>query len=258
MNLRRGCMRPRIYKIYGYNNARSVLQSSSCTVHDIFLDNKSKYYQDIKKIIFDNNSSTKIRKIQSYKSTKNDAFIKRSQGMIVSFTFNGIVESISSFFNTQTKNDCILILDQLEDPQNLGQILRTAECAGVKKIILPINKSVKLSDSVMQVSQGAFCNLQFFICNNLRNTIRALKENDFWIVALENTTKSKNWYDIDLSGNIAIILGSEGKGVRRLTLDDSDFVAKIPMMGKLNSLNVSAACSTILFERLRQISVHGN
>lgn len=251
-------MRSKIHKIYGYNNVRSVLQSSSCTIHDIFLDNKSKYYQDIKKIIFDNNSSTKIRKIQSYKGTKNDTALKRSQGMIVHFSFNGILESISSFFNTQGKNDCILILDQLEDPQNLGQILRTAECAGVKKIILPINKSVKLSDSVMQVSQGAFCNLQFFICNNLRNTIRELKENDFWIVALENTIKSKNWYDIDLSGNIAIILGSEGKGVRRLTLDDSDFVAKIPMMGKLNSLNVSAACSTILFERLRQISVHGD
>ena len=251
-------MRSKIHKIYGYNNARSVLQSSSCTVHDIFLDNKSKYYQDIKKIIFDNNSSTKIRKIQSYKSTNNDTTLKRSQGMIVYFSFNGIVESISSFFNTQVKNDCILILDQLEDPQNLGQILRTAECAGVKKIIFPINKSVKLSDSVMQVSQGAFCNLQFFICNNLRNTIRALKENDFWIVALENTTEAKNWYDIDLSGSIAIILGSEGRGVRRLTLDDSDFVAKIPMMGKLNSINVSAACSTILFERLRQISVHGD
>ena len=106
----------------------------------------------------------------------------------------------------------------------------------------------------MQVSQGAFCNLNFFICNNLRNTIRALKENDFWIVALENTEKSKNWYEIDLSGKIGIILGSEGKGVRRLTLDDSDFIAKIPMMGNINSLNVSAAGSTILFERLRQIT----
>ena len=230
------------------------MQSSKCTVLEIYIDYKSKYYENLKKIIVDNNLSNKIKKFQSYKSITTDTFSKRSQGIIILFKFNGVVNSISSFFSSKDKDDCILILDQLEDPQNLGQILRTAECAGVKKIILPINKSVKLSDSVMQVSQGAFCNLNFFICNNLRNTIRALKENDFWIVALENTEKSKNWYEIDLSGKIGIILGSEGKGVRRLTLDDSDFIAKIPMMGNINSLNVSAAGSTILFERLRQIT----
>ena len=160
------------------------MQSSKCSVLEIYIDYKSKYYENLKKIIVDNNLSDKIKKFQSYKSITNDTFFKRSQGIIVLFKFNGVVNSISSFFSSKDKDDCILILDQLEDPQNLGQILRTAECAGVKKIILPINKSVKLSDSVMQVSQGAFCNLDFFICNNLRNTIRVLKENDFWIVAI--------------------------------------------------------------------------
>ena len=126
--------------------------------------------------------------------------------------------------------------------------------AGVNKIILTHNRSVQLSNSVFQVSQGAFIDISFYICNNLRNTLKILKENDYWLAALENSINAKKWHEIDLKGNIGIILGSEGKGIRRLTLEESDFKATIPMQGKTNSLNVSAACSVILFERLRQIS----
>ena len=245
-----------IYTVYGLNNAEAVLQSDSCIIKDIFLDLNISSDAKIKKLISKHHFSRPVRNISDYLKLYNFRDEKkRLQGVVITFNFKGIQDSISDFLGEKKDNNCILILDQLEDPQNLGQIIRTCECAGVNQIILTQNKSVKISDSVLQVSQGAFCNISFYICNNLRNTLKILKEEEYWLVALENSIESKNWYEIDLKGNIGIILGSEGKGIRRLTLEDSDFKATIPMQGDINSLNVSATCSTILFERLRQIMI---
>ena len=244
----------KIYTVYGKNNAKIVLKSDSCIIRDIFLDTNISLNSKIKKLISENSFSRPVKSLGDYlkfNDFRNER--KRSQGIVINFTFKGIQDSISDFLYEKQDNDCVLILDQLEDPQNLGQIIRTCECAGVNKIILTQNKSVKLSNSVLQVSQGAFCNISFYICNNLRNALKILKEEGYWLVALENSIDSKNWHEIDLKGNIGIILGSEGKGIRRLTLEDSDFKATIPMQGSTNSLNVSAACSVILFERLRQV-----
>jgi len=242
----------KVYTIYGINGVKAIMQSSKCVTKKIFLDYDGLAYKDplIKQLISDKSKNYIINNLNSI----NDQSLKdkRLQGIVVMFSFLGIEDSVRNFFNNDN-NDCILILDQLEDPQNLGQIIRTSECAGVNKIILTQNKSVKLSDSVFQVSQGAFSNISFYACTNLRNTLNILKKNDYWIVALENSINSNNWYDIDLKGKVGIVLGSEGKGIRRLTLEDADFRATIPMQGKVNSLNVSATCSAILFERLKQI-----
>ena len=248
-------MKKTIHTIHGINGSTAVIKSNNCRVKDIFLNNTGRAYKDenLNKIITKKSLNNQIKNFSSLNNFKFDS--NRTQGIVVTFEFFGIKDTIDSFFEQSRDHDCILILDQLEDPQNLGQIIRTSECAGVNKIILTQNRSVKLSDSVLQVSQGAFCDISFYICNNLRNTIKILKEEDYWLVALENSIKAQNWYEIDLKGNIGIILGSEGKGVRKLTLEDSDFKATIPMQGTTNSLNVSAACSAILFERLRQISI---
>ena len=248
-------MKKTIHTIHGINGSMAVIKSNNCRVKDIFLNNTGRAYKDenLNKIITKKSLNNQIKNFSSLNNFKFDS--NRTQGIVVTFEFFGIKDTIDSFFDQSKDHDCILILDQLEDPQNLGQIIRTSECAGVNKIILTQNRSVKLSDSVLQVSQGAFCDISFYICNNLRNTIKILKEEDYWLVALENSIKAQNWHEIDLKGNIGIILGSEGKGVRKLTLEDSDFKATIPMQGTTNSLNVSAACSAILFERLRQISI---
>ena len=244
----------KIYTVYGLNNAEIILKSESCSIIDIFLDTSMPSDSKIKKLISEHSFSEPVRSMSDYMQSNDSRNEKRRlQSVIITFNFKGIQDSILDFLGEKQENNCVLILDQLEDPQNLGQIIRTCECAGVNKIILTQNKSVKLSNSVLQVSQGAFCNISFYVCNNLRNTLKILKEEGYWLVALENSIESKNWYEIDLKGNIGIILGSEGKGIRRLTLEDSDFKATIPMQGDINSLNVSATCSTILFERLRQI-----
>ena len=150
-------------------------------------------------------------------------------------------------------NSCLIIADQVQDPQNLGQIIRTCECAGIKGIILHKHKSVHLTKSVLQVSQGGFLSVDIYIENNIVNAINFLKNEGFWIVGIENSIKSKKWFEIDYKGQIAIVIGSEGKGIRKLVKESCDFLSTIPMKGKVNSLNVSAAVSAILFERNRQL-----
>ena len=105
----------------------------------------------------------------------------------------------------------------------------------------------------MQVSQGAFTQLPIYIVNNLNQTASQLKNEDFWITAAENSIESKNWHEIDYRGKVLIIIGSEGRGIKKINLDNSDFQTTIPMQGSINSLNVSASVSAILFERLRQL-----
>ena len=107
---------------------------------------------------------------------------------------------------------------------------------------------------MIQISQGAFTEIPIYEVNNIHQTIDLLKKEEFWIVAMENSIKAKDWHKIDYKGKIAIVAGGEGKGIKKIILDNCDFQTTIPMQGETNSLNVSAAVSAILFERLRQIS----
>ena len=242
--------------IYGINCSISVLNSYNCTINKIFIAKNSQAHKSnkIQNTIKKKNLSDKTSIVDMSVIDKNKKNV-RSQGIMIDFTFLGLKSELDNLLDSSIENDCILILDQLEDPQNLGQIIRTCECAGVNKIILTKNRSVGLSDTSFQTSQGAFTSISFYICNNLSNTLRLLKDNRFWIASLENSLEAQNWHEVDYNGKIGIVLGSEGKGIRKLTLKNSDFIATIPMQGEINSLNVSAACSAILFERLRQLSL---
>ena len=150
--------------IYGINSTLSVLNSDNCIIKNIFIAKNSKAYKsnDIQNIIRKKKISDKISIVDIGKINQNKKNI-RSQGISIRFNFLGIKDTLDNFINNDLDNDCILILDQLEDPQNLGQIIRTCECAGVNKIILTQDRSVSLSDTSLQVSQGAFTNV-FFLC----------------------------------------------------------------------------------------------
>ena len=154
----------------------------------------------------------------------------------------------------ETGNKCILVLDRIEDPQNLGQIIRTSVCAGVDAIMIPKHDSCKITDTVIQVSQGAFSEVPIYQVSNLNQSLEQLKGDGYWTVALENSLNAKDWHKIDYKGKIAIVVGSEGRGIKKIILDNCDFQTTIPMQGNINSLNVSAAVSAVLFERLRQLS----
>mgnify|MGYP006092082349 CR=1 FL=1 len=241
--------------IYGINSSISVLKADACIVKNIFITKDSQAHKNtnIQNIIKKRHLSDKVSIIN--KTIDRSKRSVRSQGIMIEFLFLGLKYDFDSFLYSEKNDDCVLILDQLEDPQNLGQIIRTCECAGVNKIILTKDRSVSLSDTSLQISQGAFASIVFYVCGNLSNTLRLLKDTGYWLAALENSIEADRWDKINYKGKIGIILGSEGRGIRKLTLKNSDFIVTIPMQGKINSLNVSATCSAILFERLRQLSL---
>ena len=238
------------YFVYGINSSSELLKSKKIEVKSIFLlkGGQALKNSDIKQNI----SRFKSRYVFLEKFEFNKKFQSiRSQGIVINFRFN-LSYSIPKFLNN---NVCLIIPDGIEDPQNLGQIIRTSECAGVDGILMPKNRTVGITDSVLQVSQGAFLNVPIHMIGNINQTLLTLKKEGFWIVGIENGVKASNWYDIDYSGKIVFIFGSEGRGIRESTLKKCDYIATIPMLGKINSLNVSASVSAILFERNRQLLI---
>ncbi len=146
-------------------------------------------------------------------------------------------------------DDIIVMLDHLEDPHNFGAIIRTCEAAGVKNIIIPKDRSVKVTSSVIKVSVGAIENVKIALVNNLVNTIKELKQKGYWIIGTD--MQGTDYRDIDYSGKIVLVIGNEGKGLSRLTEENCDFIASIPMRGKVNSLNASVAAALIIYEAIR-------
>lgn len=149
-------------------------------------------------------------------------------------------------------DDCFLIiLDHIEDPHNFGAIIRTSEAAGVNGIIIPKDRSVSVNATVIKTSVGASENMNIAMVTNLNQIIKDLKEHGFWIVgtALED---SVDYRDIDYKGKIALVVGNEGTGMSRMVKDSCDFIAKIPMYGKVNSLNASVATGIMIYEVINQ------
>ncbi len=148
----------------------------------------------------------------------------------------------------------ILILDSIQDTHNVGAILRTAECSGVDGIIITKHNSAPINETVAKTSAGASELVKLCQVNNLANTIDQLKKEGFWIVG-SYLGKSKSYNEIDYKIPVALIVGNEEKGIRKLTADKCDFFVHIPMKGKIQSLNVSVATGILLFEILRQRNI---
>lgn len=145
----------------------------------------------------------------------------------------------------------LLILDGVTDPHNLGACLRSADAAGVDAVIIPRNKAVGLTPVVRKVACGAAEVIPVYAVTNLAQCIDKLRERGIWLVGAAGEAE-KSIYDTDFRGNIAIVMGAEGEGLRRLTREMCDYLAHIPMAGSVSSLNVSVATGVFLFEALRQ------
>ena len=175
----------------------------------------------------------------------------RHQGFIA-FTEDYKYSSTQEVLNSCDENSIILILDGIVDPHNLGSIIRVSECAGVKGVFIGKNRSASVNESVIRISQGSANHVKIVKVTNINNLIDELKENGFWIYALE--VGGQNIYKTDLKGKIAIIVGGEDTGVNSLTKKKSDVVLEIPLQGNVNSLNASVACGVAVFEAVRQRS----
>ncbi|MCK9444828.1 MAG: 23S rRNA (guanosine(2251)-2'-O)-methyltransferase RlmB [Tissierellaceae bacterium] len=145
----------------------------------------------------------------------------------------------------------VIILDGIEDPHNLGAIIRTAECAGVHGIIIPKRRSATVNQTVYKSSAGAVEHMLVAKVNNINNEIESLKEKGLWIFGAD-VEGSALHFKTDLKGPIALVIGSEGKGLSRLTKEKCDVLVKIPMTGKISSLNASNAAAVLIYEVVRQ------
>ena len=161
------------------------------------------------------------------------------------------VDDILNEAKSKNEKAFILILDGIEDPHNLGSIIRTAETAGVHGIIIPKRRSAQVNSTVNKTSAGATNFMKIARVNNINETIEYLKEHDIWIYGTDGEAKEM-YYDEDMTGNVAIVIGSEGFGMSRLVRENCDFLLKIPMRGKITSLNASVSAGIIMYEVVKQ------
>lgn len=160
------------------------------------------------------------------------------------------LEDIFSLAKERDENPFIIICDELEDPHNLGAIIRTAECAGAHGIIIPKRRSVSLTWAVSKASAGALEYMPVVRVTNLAAAIDELKERGVWIYSAD--MDGKPFFETDFSGAVGLVIGSEGNGVGKLIREKSDFIVSLPMKGKINSLNASVAAGILMYEVARQ------
>jgi 23S rRNA (guanosine2251-2'-O)-methyltransferase len=151
----------------------------------------------------------------------------------------------------KTANGLLVLLDGIEDPHNLGAIVRTSLAAGAQGVVIPERRAVGLTDTVERASAGALAHLAVARVTNLVRSMEAMKEAGYWLVGLDERAE-KNYTDVDLKGSVGIVLGSEGDGLHELTRKRCDFLVSIPTSGPVRALNVSVAAGVMLFEAVRQ------
>ena len=227
--------------VFGKNVARDLLLNNNKKVEKIILQDGFSD-NEILSLIEKRNINVIIKQ-------------KREIDRLISGVHQGILLYIPDYqyssIETAYNDDVVVILDHLEDPHNLGAIIRTCEAAGIRSIILPKDRQVQINATVMKTSVGTLDNMNMISVTNLVNSINKLKENGFWIVgtALENSVDFKT---IDYSGKIALVIGNEGSGISNIVANNCDFLAKIPMYGKTNSLNASVAAGIMIYEAVSQ------
>lgn len=226
--------------VYGRNVALEILEKK----------------QKIKKVIIQENfSDKKINFLLENEKFKVEIKSKREMDNLCNASHQGIILDIADYryysIDDISDNDSfVVILDHLEDPHNLGAIIRTSEAAGVDFIIIPKDRQVQVNSTVMKTSAGALTNIKIVSVSNLTNSINKLKDKGFWVVgtALED---SVDYREIDYNGKIALVIGNEAKGISNIVRKSCDFVANIPMYGKINSLNASVASGIMIYEVIR-------
>lgn len=233
-------------------NAVIELLESGRDINKIFISNGEKH-GSINKII----NMAKQRKVLITEVNKSKlkemAKTENYQGVIAivpPFEYCD-VDDIIEEAKKRNEPPFIVILDGIEDPHNLGSIIRTAETAGVHGIIIPKRRAAYVNSTVAKVSAGAIEYMKVARVNNLNETIKSLKENGIWICGTDISTNT--YYDKqDFTGPIAIIIGSEGFGISRLVKENCDFLVKIPMKGKITSLNAAVSAGIVIYEAVKQ------
>ena len=239
--------------IYGRNAVSEVLNTN---------------YRKVNKILISKNASNDVKINEIIQKAKSNGIVfqfvpKEKFRDFEGLAHQGVIAMVSpveylDFYEFLTKSSKttfskVVILDGIEDPHNLGAIIRTAACAGYNAIIIPSRRNAQVSATVEKTSAGAINHIPLIQVNSLSNAIDKLKDNNYWIIAADAHGKD-NYYDINYPDmDFALIMGGEQTGVSKNNLKKSDFIVKIPMLRDFNSLNVSNAASVIIYESVRQM-----
>jgi len=237
--------------LYGLHPVLEALRAKDCGLHRIYLE-QGRRGRVVDEIL----GLAKARHVpvtfEAREGLDRRAGTARHQGAVgvaaakAYLSLDDLLESISGL-----DAPLLLVLDGIEDPHNLGAILRTAEAAGAQGIILPTRRAVGLTAAVAKVSAGAIEHLPVARVVNLSQAIERLKEARFWIYGLD-AKGSRSYAEVDYRGPVALVVGGEGRGLRPLVAGRCDGTVRIPMRGKVESLNVSVATAVVLYEILRQ------
>lgn len=238
--------------IYGFHAVTTVLRSRAADVQTLLLDAQRNDGRAQSLIAMAQEQGVTVQRVPR---SRIDAVMAdgRSQG-VVAEVLMGTAHGESALFDLIERIEgplFLLILDGVQDPHNLGACLRTAEAAGVHAVVAPKDRAVGLTATVRKVAAGAVERVPFFQVTNLARSLRELKERGIWLVGLAGDGE-KSLYETSLTGPLAVVVGAEGSGLRRLTAELCDFRSHIPMVGGTESVNVSVATGIALFEAVRQ------
>ena len=206
--------------------------------------------KSIKKVYIANNFNDKdiIKFIKDNKISYTSMDIKKMDGM-VDGRHQGIIIDVNEYeyvnYKDMFNDNIVVLLDHLEDPHNFGAIIRTCECAGIKNIIIPKDRSVSVNGTVMKTSAGALEHVNIAMVSNLVNVIKDFQKNGFFVYAAD--MDGKNYKNIDFADKTMLIIGNEGNGISRLVRENSDEVVSIPQYGQINSLNASVAAAILIY-----------
>ena len=227
--------------VYGKNVARDLLKSD-IVIKKVFLQ--------------DNFNDNEIISLIEKKKVDIKRVSKKELDSLCSGVTQGIILSIPDYKYSnmssieEDKDDVVVVLDHLEDPHNLGAIIRTCEAAGLRTIIISHDRQVQVNSTVMKTSVGTVNNMNIISVTNIASSIEQLKKMGYWIVGT-SLEDSVDYRTVDYSGKIAIVIGNEGAGISNIVSKKCDFLVKIPMYGNTNSLNASVAAGIMIYEVIR-------
>jgi 23S rRNA (guanosine2251-2'-O)-methyltransferase len=236
--------------IFGFHAVTARLRHEASSVEEIYVDSEriDRRMQELLRAA----KAVNVRIIQADdQRLSNIVGTRRHQGVVAKAGELSLARNLDELLDAIDGPPLLLVLDGITDPHNLGACLRVADGAGAHAVIAPKDRAVGLNATAAKVASGAAETVPYITVTNLARTLRELKEREIWLIGTTDDAE-KSLYEADFSGPAALVMGSEGEGMRRLTRESCDVLVSIPMFGSVESLNVSVASGVALFEARRQ------
>lgn len=235
--------------IFGFHAVESIIKNDPANILQLLAEKKRHDKRLMSLISYAESQGISVEYL-SAQDLEKQCHSRKTQGIAARYKTSSTPD-VSLEKLLEKENTFLLILDGVQDPHNLGACLRTADAAGVDAVIAPKDRAVGLTPAVRKVACGAAEAIPFIQVTNLARTLKQLKDAGVWIVGTAGEA-SDVVYDVDLKGKLAIVMGAEEKGMRRLTRENCDVLVKLPMQGQVESVNVSVATGICLYEAVRQ------